>query len=56
MRLVNEAKYGVCNCGVVLWPHRTGYCETMKKKLSDAQETYLREKAEWEAYKKGSTK
>lgn len=26
MRQVQKAKYGVCTCGVVHYPHRAGWC------------------------------
>lgn len=26
MRKKQKAKYGVCECGAVPWPHRRGYC------------------------------
>jgi hypothetical protein len=26
MRRAQRKKYGVCLCGAVFWPHRSGYC------------------------------
>jgi hypothetical protein len=46
MRLVQAAKYGVCNCGVVHYPHRAGYCTALHNKLCNEEEAFLREREE----------